>query len=88
MEISVLEKVKVGRLIVKLIGQAQTGWKNKNSEVLYESNEQVLNEYIDLTRFASEFQLTGQLYFAYDRNLLWLLKLLVISSTAVKELII
>lgn len=58
-EISVLRKVKVGRLIVKLIGQAQTGWKNKNSEVLYESNEQVLNEYIDLTRFASEFYWTN-----------------------------
>uniref|UniRef100_A0A1I7VGI2 Arrestin_N domain-containing protein n=1 Tax=Loa loa TaxID=7209 RepID=A0A1I7VGI2_LOALO len=54
-EISVLEKVKVGRLIVKLIGQAQTGWKNKNSEVLYESNEQVLNEYIDLTRVLTDF---------------------------------
>uniref|UniRef100_A0A0R3RHL8 Arrestin_C domain-containing protein n=1 Tax=Elaeophora elaphi TaxID=1147741 RepID=A0A0R3RHL8_9BILA len=54
-EISVLEKVKVGRLIVKLIGQAQTGWKNKNSEVLYESNEQVLNEYMDLTRVLTDF---------------------------------
>ncbi|VDK75271.1 unnamed protein product [Litomosoides sigmodontis] len=54
-EISVLEKVKVGRLIVKLIGQAQTGWKNKNSEVLYESNEQVLNEYIDLTGMLTDF---------------------------------
>lgn len=50
MDISVAESVKVGRLIVKLIGQAQTGWKNKNSEVFYESNEQVLNEYVDLTR--------------------------------------
>ncbi|KAK6110602.1 Arrestin (or S-antigen) N-terminal domain family protein [Brugia pahangi] len=54
-KISVLEKVKVGRLIVKLVGQAQTGWKNKNSEVLYESNEQVLNEYIDLTRVLTDF---------------------------------
>uniref|UniRef100_A0A915Q4A5 Arrestin C-terminal-like domain-containing protein n=1 Tax=Setaria digitata TaxID=48799 RepID=A0A915Q4A5_9BILA len=54
-EISVLERVKVGRLTVKLIGQAQTGWKNKNSEVLYESNEQVLNEYIDLTRVLTDF---------------------------------
>ncbi|VDO17110.1 unnamed protein product, partial [Brugia timori] len=54
-KISVLEKVKVGRLIVKLVGQAQTGWKNKNSEVLYESNEQVLNEYIDLTGVLTDF---------------------------------
>ncbi|OZC11113.1 arrestin domain protein [Onchocerca flexuosa] len=54
-EINVLEKIKVGRLTVKLIGQAQTGWKNKNSEVLYESNEQVLNEYIDLTRVLTDF---------------------------------
>ncbi|VDN04223.1 unnamed protein product [Thelazia callipaeda] len=66
-EISVLEKVKVGRLIVKLIGQAQTGWKNKNSEVLYESNEQVLNEYVDLTRMLTDacdenFNLEGGLH--------------------------
>ncbi|VDN22033.1 unnamed protein product [Gongylonema pulchrum] len=55
-EISALERVKVGRLIVKLIGQVQTGWKNKNSEVLYESNEQVLNEYVDLTRYVQFYR--------------------------------
>uniref|UniRef100_A0A0N5A7Z3 Arrestin_C domain-containing protein n=1 Tax=Syphacia muris TaxID=451379 RepID=A0A0N5A7Z3_9BILA len=49
-EITVQEKVKVARLTVKLVGQAQTSWRNKDSDLTYESNEQVLNEYLDLTR--------------------------------------
>ncbi|VDD96337.1 unnamed protein product [Enterobius vermicularis] len=49
-EINVREKIKIARLTVKLVGQAQTSWRNKDSDLTYESNEQVLNEYIDLTR--------------------------------------
>lgn len=53
-EISVCKRVQVARLTVRLMGQAQTGWRNKNSDVLYESNEQVLDEYVDLTRSLAE----------------------------------
>ncbi|VDK44793.1 unnamed protein product [Anisakis simplex] len=54
-EISVCKKVQIARLSVKLLGQVQTSWRNKNSDVVYESNEQILNECIDLTRSNSIF---------------------------------
>lgn len=50
-EIGVSEKVKVARLIIRLNGCIQTRWKNKISDIMYESNEQILNDFIDLTRF-------------------------------------
>uniref|UniRef100_A0A9J2NZC1 Arrestin C-terminal-like domain-containing protein n=2 Tax=Ascaris TaxID=6251 RepID=A0A9J2NZC1_ASCLU len=53
-EISVCKKVQIARLSVKLLGQVQTSWRNKNSEQVYESNEQVLNEYVDLTRVIAD----------------------------------
>ncbi|TMS39203.1 hypothetical protein L596_005768 [Steinernema carpocapsae] len=49
-EVSVSEKVQISRLSVRLHGQTQTSWRNKNSDVVYESKELVLSEYADLTR--------------------------------------
>ncbi|KAK0399747.1 hypothetical protein QR680_003195 [Steinernema hermaphroditum] len=49
-EVNVSEKVQISRLSVRLHGQTQTSWRNKNSDVVYESKELVLSEYADLTR--------------------------------------
>ncbi|CAJ0928934.1 unnamed protein product, partial [Mesorhabditis belari] len=41
--------VKVAGLHVRLFGLAETGWYNKNTDVVFESRETVLDEPIDLT---------------------------------------
>uniref|UniRef100_A0A915E7N5 Uncharacterized protein n=1 Tax=Ditylenchus dipsaci TaxID=166011 RepID=A0A915E7N5_9BILA len=42
-------KVRIARLSVRIFGSAQTGWRNKLSEQVYESKELILDEYKDLT---------------------------------------
>lgn len=53
-EISVLDRVRIARLSIRLFGNVQTAWRNKLVDQIYESKEYVLDEYKDMT---SEFAL-------------------------------
>ncbi|KAI1700536.1 arrestin domain-containing protein 17 [Ditylenchus destructor] len=48
-EVHVVEKVRIARLSVRIIGSCQTAWRNKLMETVYESKELILDEYKDLT---------------------------------------
>uniref|UniRef100_A0A7E4UWR5 Arrestin_C domain-containing protein n=1 Tax=Panagrellus redivivus TaxID=6233 RepID=A0A7E4UWR5_PANRE len=48
-EIHVQEQTRIARLTARLSGQAHTGWRNKASDILFESTELIMDEYLDLT---------------------------------------
>uniref|UniRef100_A0A914ZBE6 Arrestin C-terminal-like domain-containing protein n=1 Tax=Panagrolaimus superbus TaxID=310955 RepID=A0A914ZBE6_9BILA len=48
-EIHVQEKTRIARLTVRLLGQSHTAWRNKASDILYESKELIMDDYVDLT---------------------------------------
>ncbi|KAI1702424.1 arrestin domain-containing protein 17 [Ditylenchus destructor] len=48
-EVHVVEKVRIARLSIRIIGSCQTAWRNKLMETVYESKELILDEYKDLT---------------------------------------
>lgn len=47
---SVLDRVRIARLSIRIFGNAQTGWRNKLVDTIYESKEYILDEYKDMTR--------------------------------------
>ena len=48
-EIHVQEKTKIARLTIRLDGHTHTSWRNKSNDILYESHELIIDEYLDLT---------------------------------------
>uniref|UniRef100_A0A1I7XCQ4 Arrestin_N domain-containing protein n=1 Tax=Heterorhabditis bacteriophora TaxID=37862 RepID=A0A1I7XCQ4_HETBA len=42
-------RVRIGGLLVRLTGIAETGWRNKNSDLSFESRHNFMDELIDLT---------------------------------------
>ena len=56
-EIHVQEQTRIARLTARLSGQAHTGWRNKASDILFESTELIMDEYLDLTKCVISFNL-------------------------------
>ncbi|GMR48642.1 hypothetical protein PMAYCL1PPCAC_18837, partial [Pristionchus mayeri] len=48
-EVHAARRVRVGSLHVRLSGVVETGWRNKSSDLVYESRQVVLDEFVDLT---------------------------------------
>ncbi|KAH7730620.1 Protein ARRD-26 [Aphelenchoides avenae] len=48
-DLLVKERVRIARLSVRAFGSAHTAWRNKLSDIAFESREVVLDEYKDLT---------------------------------------
>jgi len=46
--------VTLSRIGIKLTGVIHTGWTNKTSDVVYESNEEILHEFLDASSYLSE----------------------------------
>lgn len=52
--INTSRSVTLSRIGVKLTGVIHTGWTNKTSDVVYESNEEILHEFMDATTYLTE----------------------------------
>ncbi|KAK6042544.1 hypothetical protein COOONC_19951 [Cooperia oncophora] len=54
-DVGCTREVRIGGLLVRLTGVAETGWRNKNSDLSYESRHNFMDELIDL-RFKKTFK--------------------------------
>ncbi|KIH51909.1 arrestin domain protein [Ancylostoma duodenale] len=48
-DVGCTREVRIGGLLVRLTGVAETGWRNKNSDLSFESRHNFMDELIDLT---------------------------------------
>ncbi|PAV56596.1 hypothetical protein WR25_00275 [Diploscapter pachys] len=48
------KKVRIGGLMVRLTGVAETGWRNRDSDLMYESRHTFMDELIDLTTVVAD----------------------------------
>ncbi|KJH51027.1 hypothetical protein DICVIV_02788 [Dictyocaulus viviparus] len=57
-EVGCTREVRIGGLLVRLTGVAETGWRNKNSDLSYESRHSFMDELIDLTTSVNSQELS------------------------------
>lgn len=69
-DVGCTREVRIGGLLVRLTGVAETGWRNKNSDLSFESRHNFMDELIDLTTLAIFLLFNFSLICAFTLHLL------------------
>uniref|UniRef100_A0A8L8JMY8 Arrestin_N domain-containing protein n=1 Tax=Heligmosomoides polygyrus TaxID=6339 RepID=A0A8L8JMY8_HELPZ len=66
-DVGCTREVRIGGLLVRLTGVVETGWRNKNSDLSYESRHNFMDELIDLTTMIAD-HCTEEFYLLEGRH--------------------
>ena len=49
-----MQQIRIAGLVIRITGVAETGWRNKNTDIVFESRHAFMDEALDLTTTIAE----------------------------------